>query len=98
MAAAPLEVGPLFKGSDAAAEKLWAGLADDDLDHEITAHRNSIQDLKAKLQGLGIAVSLDERGPEGEAARDLPVWATGAMHASIQDVCSKSHCYFSLRK
>ncbi len=78
MAAAPLEVGPLLKSSDAAAEKLWAGLADEDLDREITAHRNSIQDLKAKLQGLGVAVSLDERGPEGEAASDLPVWATSA--------------------
>ena len=66
-------VGPLLAGSDAAAEKQWAAMGEEDLDREIRALRSGVQDLNAQLQGLGVAVSLDDREPDGEAAADLPV-------------------------
>ena len=73
MSSAAADVGPLLAGSDAAAEKRWAALGEEDLDREIRALRSGVQDLNAQLQGLGVAVSLDDREPDGEAAADLPV-------------------------
>ncbi len=66
-------VAALLDGSDAAVEKRWAAMADEDLDREIKAYRASVLGVNAQLQGLGVAVSLDDREPGGQAPADLPV-------------------------
>lgn len=85
MSSAAADVGPLLAGSDAAAEKRWAAMGEEGLDHEIRALRSGVQDLNAQLQGLGVAVSLDDREPDGEAAADLPV----RVACSKQGTCLK---------
>ena len=49
-----------MKGDDAAAEKRWLTLSDEELDSEISAYRAGIRALIEEHKALGLTVNLAE--------------------------------------